>query len=671
MKNINKNIVLVVFASIMAVALLGALFLAVYLNASYAKAQFYSSQISNAAVRCQAYQDAFVHTKKIDHVQGFLRSYDDLVHNLELLSGESDVLTKSEIESAENKIREYRDLFVAYKEKYIVIGLTDESGERGALYRDTVFAEETLGSLKEYYLLSMLLSCRRNENKFIIHKDMMFVDKFNENYDILKESVQRSGLDLQIKGEILAQIKQYKSDFSILVEHMKEVGLNNSEGVSGDLKNALLAINNQVLDIQNTVLNRLGKTTRTIYLVLCISSVLILMVLFLGVRLIRFNLRLVSEIHKRKVVEGELAEVNTNLERTVQNRTMKIASQVKDQEKINKEISTLNEFSDYLQRCSSSDEALLIIRDYANRLFPTDVGALYLLSEDKKSLILKTNWGGRQGLFKETFRPDECWGIRMAKFHYVNREEHGLHCDHFIGAVETCYLCVPMRNQEELIGLMLVVCNQGECLADDKMKDCTVKQRQRLVVTIAEHFSLALSNIQLRENLREQSVRDSLTGLHNRRYMLETLDREVSRVVRHNEHLAVVMIDIDFFKRFNDTYGHEAGDEVLKRVAEILLSHVRDEDILCRMGGEEFLVVMSRVSRDVVVKRAESIRQAFESVEMHFGSSLHEKITVSIGISFFPDDDSDINVVINLADKALYEAKKTGRNKTVLFSFPH
>ncbi|OEU65051.1 MAG: hypothetical protein BA863_04130 [Desulfovibrio sp. S3730MH75] len=668
MKNIDRNVILVVFASVMAAALLVSLFLAVYQNASYAKAQFYSSQISNAAVRCQAHQDSFVHTKDIANVAGFLHSYDDLIHNLELLAGESDVLSESEIMLTQVKVRDYRDLFLAYKEKQMVIGLAEGFGEQGVLNRTALSMEKTLGNAGEYRLLSMLATCRRSENKFVQHKTLTAVGIFKKDYTALVEAVKESDLNPQFKGEVLAQLDHYQGNFYILVKHMKEVGLRFGEGVSGNLQKALLAINKQVTFIQDTVLTRLGKTTQTIYWVLCISSVLILMVLFLGVRLIRYNLRLVSEVHKRQVVEEELAKVNTNLERTVQNRTQKIASQIKDQERINKEILTLNEFSDYLQRCNSTVEALHIIRDYAKRLFPQDVGALYLFDDDGSLLNKEASWGDRDEIFKDSFPPDECWGLRMDKFHYVSRDAQGLNCDHFSREVSTCYICVPMHNQEQLIGLMILVCNQKACLADETKKICTGKERQRLVVTIAEHFSLALSNIQLRENLREQSVRDPLTGLHNRRYMLESIHREVSRATRRNESLAAVMIDIDFFKRFNDTYGHEVGDEVLKRVAEVLLSQVRDEDILCRMGGEEFLVVMTSVSRDVVIKRAEALRESFESVDLHFGSSRRESLTVSIGISFYPDNSRDITTVIDLADKALYSAKNTGRNKVAVFS---
>jgi diguanylate cyclase (GGDEF)-like protein/PAS domain S-box-containing protein len=177
--------------------------------------------------------------------------------------------------------------------------------------------------------------------------------------------------------------------------------------------------------------------------------------------------------------------------------------------------------------------------------------------------------------------------------------------------------------------------------------------------------ALVLNNAQLREALHEQSIRDSLTGLFNRRYMEETLKREVSRVDRRNHPLGIVMLDVDRFKQFNDTHGHGAGDALLCQLGQLLQKHIRAEDIACRYGGEEFILIMPHTSLIVARQRAEELRKEIRHLRIPEAGPSHAEITASIGVAMYPEHSRAIEKVLQAADAALYRAKREGRDRVV------
>ena len=144
-----------------------------------------------------------------------------------------------------------------------------------------------------------------------------------------------------------------------------------------------------------------------------------------------------------------------------------------------------------------------------------------------------------------------------------------------------------------------------------------------MVETMADHIALALSNLTLMDTLREQAIHDSLTGLFNRRYMEETLKRELSRAARKNVPLGIIMLDLDHFKQFNDTFGHSAGDALLRELGVFFQSHIRGEDIACRQGGEEFMLILPEASLDNTRKRAEHLGEEVKHLNVQYrGQSL-------------------------------------------------
>jgi diguanylate cyclase (GGDEF)-like protein len=169
----------------------------------------------------------------------------------------------------------------------------------------------------------------------------------------------------------------------------------------------------------------------------------------------------------------------------------------------------------------------------------------------------------------------------------------------------------------------------------------------------------------LRES-RELAITDPLTGLHNRRYLWELLGRELLKARRNRTPVAAILADIDHFKRFNDTWGHEAGDLVLKRVADVIREHVRGSDIGCRYGGEELAVILPETTLEVAVERAERIRLGIAAVRLDYGGRPLDAVTSSFGVAIYPQHAGDAEALLRAADEALYEAKKTGRNRVVV-----
>jgi diguanylate cyclase (GGDEF)-like protein len=226
-------------------------------------------------------------------------------------------------------------------------------------------------------------------------------------------------------------------------------------------------------------------------------------------------------------------------------------------------------------------------------------------------------------------------------------------------------MCVPMMAHGETLGMLYF--DSGERPVQNELSQTQPSDsEQRLAKTLAEHAALALANLNLRETLRIQSVRDPLTGLYNRRYMEESLERELRRSMRKKSPLGVVMLDVDHFKRFNDTFGHEAGDSVLQAVAKLFRSQLRGEDVVCRFGGEEFTVILPEASPEATRQRAEQLREAVKQMVPNFRDQSLEAITLSIGVASFPENGNTGEALLRKADSALYQAKQQGRDRVVI-----
>lgn len=177
---------------------------------------------------------------------------------------------------------------------------------------------------------------------------------------------------------------------------------------------------------------------------------------------------------------------------------------------------------------------------------------------------------------------------------------------------------------------------------------------------------MAVDNFRLWAKLLQQSIRDPLTGLFNRRYMEETLERELARAERTGTPLRVIMLDIDKFKDFNDSFGHEAGDEMLKAIGAFLPAHVRREDVVCRYGGEEFTIILAGASLEASVDRSRKLCEEVRPLRVEYNRAALGPISFSLGVAVFPRHGSTGMAVVQAADMALLRAKKEGRARVVV-----
>ena len=240
-----------------------------------------------------------------------------------------------------------------------------------------------------------------------------------------------------------------------------------------------------------------------------------------------------------------------------------------------------------------------------------------------------------------------------------------LHVRNGLGELGALHVCVPLATQGEQHGL-LHLRRAPVALEDDAALDAENDRRQ-LIRSAAEQISLAVANLKLQDHLRQQSLKDALTGLYNRRHMEDALDHEISRAHRAGKSCSVVMLDVDHFKKFNDTYGHQAGDALLRGLGAFLRSHVRGEDVPCRYGGEEFILILPGATTEGAARRAEQIRAGVEAdFRVPFDEGILPAVTISLGVASFPSRGGTAEALVKAADAALYASKHAGRNRVTV-----
>ncbi|MEP7119523.1 MAG: diguanylate cyclase [Byssovorax sp.] len=321
-----------------------------------------------------------------------------------------------------------------------------------------------------------------------------------------------------------------------------------------------------------------------------------------------------------------------------------------------------NDMADLLQSCLTMDEFFSVVRSFAPRIFEGESGAVFVMNSSRSAIELVVSWGAAEPT-ERVFRPDACWALRRGRLHRAGESSLGPTCEHTPSEGTSGYTCIPMMGQGEALGVLHVHGSADAALSVLELGAVVIESRTRTIISVTEHVALALANLKLRETLRTQAIRDPLTGLFNRRHMEESLEREIARASRAGGSVAALMIDIDHFKRFNDTFGHAAADLALRETSAVIRASLRADDIACRYGGEEIVVILPDTPLDEAAACAERIRAAIAAQQLRYQGAALGVVTASFGVAASDPIGTTAESLLRRADGALYAAKHEGRNR--------
>jgi diguanylate cyclase (GGDEF)-like protein len=373
--------------------------------------------------------------------------------------------------------------------------------------------------------------------------------------------------------------------------------------------------------------------------------------------ILALSLSIAFSIAKFVMFRGEIAN-RGEMEQTLRKR--------------NDERRQIADLSAALQLSDSRREAYGVIGAYAKRIMPEVSGAFYVYTASRDQLTLVAQWSVPERKdrdawgFVDHLYPPDCWGLRQGSEHIGCADDAGSHhpdaaplnCKHIEAGIGP-YACIPIVGRGQILGMLHL---RGETFRHAK----ATQQLKQTIERLVDQLSLSLTNIDLRERLENMALRDGLTGLYNRRFLDEMLEHELAKLRRNSRPAALMLVDVDHFKRFNDTYGHQAGDEALRKVGAALLSAVRASDVVCRYGGEEFLVFLPECDAEEAASKAEALRIAIQAIQLRVGGEAIPPISASFGVAMFPAIGENRTELIQLADRALYRAKDAGRNRVMM-----
>ena len=377
--------------------------------------------------------------------------------------------------------------------------------------------------------------------------------------------------------------------------------------------------------------------------------------------------KLSQQLLEEQILERtvQLADVNERLQQEMMEKDSARNQFDQENEKMMGELEKRSEratmlakMGELLQSCMKREEVVAAALGFAPKIFPAARGAVALLNTGRSLAEVIGSWSECH-LDAMDFEPMACWALRTGHPHLVVEGDTTAPCAHATG-VKNTYLCVPVLAQGETLGLLHFQSTDGAPqLGASELSFKT---------TFAAQVGLSIANIRLREALRMQSVRDPLTGLYNRRYLEEVLDRETRRAGRSGQSMGILMLDLDHFKNFNDSYGHDAGDAVLRETAAFLLKNVRAEDFVCRFGGEEFVVILPAADVNGSRTRAEKLRSEMRELAILYQGKSLGMVTISVGVAAFPENGMSPKELMAAADAALYQAKRGGRDQVAVAS---
>lgn len=333
----------------------------------------------------------------------------------------------------------------------------------------------------------------------------------------------------------------------------------------------------------------------------------------------------------------------------------KLEESVRELSQRNLEVSLLGEMSRTLQTEMTLQEGLAISSLYCSKLLPDTVGAIFLYRNSADMLERGATWGSEE-IEPRMMAPHDCWALRRGQVHYCEESHSALRCNHYMAEDPRNHYCLPLTAYGEVLGLLYI----SKPIKDGALVD----QAMNLAEAISEQTALALTNAKLRQVMRDQSVKDALTGLYNRRFMEESLARELARSQRNGSPVSVIMLDIDHFKQINDLHGHAGGDAALRMTAQLLKKSLRTSDLACRYGGEELVMILPDCTKENAVARAQQVCEALRQLNtLEGGHSI--SVTASFGVATAPENSTEPVELIGMADSAMYMAKRAGRDRVI------
>jgi diguanylate cyclase (GGDEF)-like protein len=412
--------------------------------------------------------------------------------------------------------------------------------------------------------------------------------------------------------------------------------------------------------LRSLLVDRVNNLQRNKFLAMGIGTLIVASIFVIATVLMRSMIAQEALRGSQEELELRVHERTRELEESktaLRELNQRLERWLLDLEERHREMGRLGNMVRLMETCATAAEFMHVASKELPKLFGGESGALYVLEPASKSLSTATAWGSLPPT-TPGFSPDDCWALRLGRPHViVEADLDGLLCRHMQDST-SAYACLPLIAQSETLGVLHLQ-GAGELLAEE---------HRPFLLTIAENLALALANVRLREALRQQAIRDPLTGLYNRRFMEETLERELRLAARGARSLAVVMCDIDHFKDLNDRFGHGAGDSVLQAVARYLRARMRGSDFACRYGGEEMLVILPEAALHEAAALAEALCVGVRQIVIHEHDRAIGPVTISAGIAASPVHGTTSAALLRAADAALYQAKAQGRDRAIVAS---
>lgn len=504
-------------------------------------------------------------------------------------------------------------------------------------------------------LLTALIDAETGERGYVITSDPRYLAPYHQGLTTVETRLDALRGELSDNHEQVERLDQIAALVDEkLAELANVIAVHDSEGsdasrmvviddsgrrIMDQIRDVIATMNvaeEQLLQDRQATYRGARTATFTIFVGFVVATVALLAILIVSAR---------NEIRRRAARAAEQAEYARELNASV--------SALERERNV---IARLNEASTFLQSCDSLKEVGALSGSLMQSLFPDRSGALYVYASSRNQLVRLAAWGDYEA--PEVLTTTQCWSLRRGQAHHFHGDSGTPLCTHFFGEGPTAESwCVPLVAHGETVG-MVTLRNAAAVAEGD--------QDSRLVEMAARQLGVAIANLRLRETLKEQTIRDPLTGTFNRRYLEVVAEKELTHAQRNGLTLGLVMFDLDHFKAFNDVHGHPAGDRALIAVTNYVRETIRSSDWLFRYGGEEFVLLMRETTLADAELKVRELCEGVARLTLTSDGTPLPSITISLGLAMFPMHGDDLDALLSRADEALYASKKAGRNRVTL-----